>query len=104
MWKGEGFWSSELSLFSQCRSCSQRALTMRPWEVHNSGYTRKELAGLGANVCALKKAARRPLSAHCLVEKGLFLHYCFHEGSSGFPVIYNNLVVPKASSCREGIP
>lgn len=96
MWKAEGLlWSSELSLLSQCRTCSQRALTVCPLEVHNSGHTRKELAGLGASSCALKKVERRLLSAHCLVEKRLLLHYCFREGSLDFPVIYNNLVVQR---------
>lgn len=68
------------------------------------GGTRENFAGLGANFCALKKVVRRLLTARWLVEKGLFLHYCFHEGSSDFPVICSNLVIPRVSSCREGIP
>ena len=44
------------------------------------GGTRKKFAGSGANCCALKKVVRRILSACYLVGKGLFLHYCFHEG------------------------
>jgi len=62
------------------------------------GGTRKKAAGSGANFCALNEAVRRLLSACWLAEKGLFLHDCFHEGSSDFPVICDNLVVPRVSS------
>lgn len=63
------------------------------------GGTRIKFAGSGANFCALKKVARRLLFACYLVGKGLSRHYCFHEGSSDCPVICNNLVVPRVSSC-----
>lgn len=68
------------------------------------GGTRKRFAGSGANSCALKKVVKRLPSARSLEEKGLFLHYCFHEGNSDFPAICNDSVAPRVPPRREGIP
>lgn len=104
VWKSALLWSAVLSLLSQWRSRTQRTLTIPssggPATPEAPG---KKFASSGAYCCALKKVVRRRLSARYLVGEGLYLHYCCHEGSSDFPVICNNLVVPRVSSCREGI-